>query len=106
MFRTLFAEAQEAMGWAGGGPGHRTLYVPHSLRHGGASCDFLVWGGERLEEILFRGRWASMASTRHYVQTGPALMAAGARAVPGWQRELGHCMAAAIRLWIAVPSEL
>ena len=47
-------------------------YVPHSLRHGGATHDFLV--GVGLEEILRRGRWASTASARHYIQAGRALL--------------------------------
>ena len=47
-------------------------YVPHSLRHGGATHDHLT--GVSLEEVLRRGRWASMKSARHYVQSGRALL--------------------------------
>jgi integrase len=36
-------------------------YVPHSFRHGGATCDFLL--GATIEQIQFRGRWESMRST-------------------------------------------
>jgi hypothetical protein len=47
-------------------------YVPHSLRHGGATHDHLQ--GKPLEEVLQRGRWASTKSARHYVQAGRALL--------------------------------
>ena len=47
-------------------------YVPHSLRHGGATHDFLR--GLSLEDILHIGRWASIKSARHYVQEGRALL--------------------------------
>ena len=47
-------------------------YVPHSLRHGGATHDFLI--GLSLEDILHIGRWASIKSARHYVQEGRALL--------------------------------
>jgi len=102
-FRDLFRKAQENLGWDVEGRGG---FVPHSLRHGGASGDFLIWGGARLEEILFRGRWASVTSTRHYIQMGPALMADALRGIPEWQRELGSFMATVVRLWIAMPGDL
>jgi integrase len=47
-------------------------YVPHSLRHGGATRDFMA--GVTLEEVLRRGRWASTKSARHYIQSGRALL--------------------------------
>jgi integrase len=53
--------------------GH-TPYVPHSLRHGGATADFLKTGS--IERVQFRGRWKSMESVRTYVQTARALLAA------------------------------
>ncbi len=43
-------------------------YTPHSLRHGGATTDAL--SGRSVESILLRGRWASNASARTYVQSG------------------------------------
>lgn len=49
-------------------------YVPHSLRHGGATRDHLR--GRNLEDILMRGRWASTKSARRYVQAGRALLLA------------------------------
>ena len=47
-------------------------FVPHSLRHGGATRDFLA--GVPLEEVLRRGRWASTKSARHYIQSGRAIL--------------------------------
>jgi integrase len=46
--------------------------TPHSLRHGGASRDFLA--GASIEQIRHRGRWASAASAERYVQSAPALL--------------------------------
>ncbi len=46
-------------------------YVPHSLRHGGAT----YWHnnlGRSMEDIMHRGRWASSKVARRYVQQGPA----------------------------------
>jgi integrase len=53
------------------GVGH-IPYVPHSLRHGGATSDFLR--GHTIEQIMYRGRWKSMESARRYIQTGRALL--------------------------------
>ena len=47
-------------------------YVPHSLRHGGATHDHLA--GVSVEDILLRGRWASTKSARHYIQSGRAVL--------------------------------
>jgi integrase len=52
--------------------GLKAKYVPHSLRHGGATMDALL--GMALEDVLLRGRWASTVSTRRYIQSGRALM--------------------------------
>ena len=49
-------------------------YVPHSLRHGGATADFLSKGS--VEFVHFRGRWKSIESLRTYIQTARALLAA------------------------------
>lgn len=51
-----------------------TPYVPHSLRHGGATSDFLRTNS--IEYVQFRGRWKSMESARRYIQTSRALLAA------------------------------
>ena len=48
-------------------------FVPHSLRHGGAT--FLANIGVPLADIAYRGRWKSFASAAHYVQIGRALLA-------------------------------
>jgi integrase len=50
-----------------------TPYVPHSLRHGGATADFLRT--KSIEHVQFRGRWKSMESSRRYIQTARALLA-------------------------------
>lgn len=47
-------------------------YVPHSLRHGGATH----WHnnlGRSMEDIMHRGRWASSKAARIYIQQGPAV---------------------------------
>ena len=48
-------------------------YVPHSLRHGGATRyrHVLKWS---IENVLERGRWVSTASARRYVQSGLAVL--------------------------------
>ena len=55
------------------GVGH-IPYVPHSLRHGGATADFLRLGN--VEHVHFRGRWKSIESLRTYIQQARALLAA------------------------------
>ena len=49
-----------------------TSYVPHSLRHGGATRAHLL--GKSMEDILLRGRWASTKSARRYIQSGRAIL--------------------------------
>ena len=63
-----------------------TPYVPHSLRHGGATADFLRT--KSIEHVQFRGRWKSMESARRYVQTARALLAA--QQVPQHLNTLGQ----------------
>lgn len=65
-----------------------TPYVPHSLRHGGATNDFLRT--KSIEFVQFRGRWKSMESARRYVQTARALLAA--QQVPQRLNELGELL--------------
>lgn len=65
-FRQVFKKACSGLGVDSVG------FVPHSLRHGGATRDFLR--GMSLESILARGRWASTKSARHYIQSGRALL--------------------------------
>jgi len=47
-------------------------YVPHSLRHGGATRAHLQ--NRTMEDILIRGRWASSKSARRYIQSGRAVL--------------------------------
>lgn len=66
-FRLYMKAASSAVGVGSCG------YVPHSLRHGGATQAFLM--GETVEQIALRGRWKSNNSIRTYIQAGRALMA-------------------------------
>ena len=82
-----------------------TPYVPHSLRHGGATRDFLL--GDTIEQIMFRGRWKAMDSARVYIQTGRALLAA--QAVPDSLCQLGARIDERLQhvlrlLWTHVPN--
>ena len=52
--------------------GISTPYVPHSLRHGGATKLHLE--GMPVEDIMLRGRWQSSKSARRYIQSGQALL--------------------------------
>ena len=64
-FRDLFKKACAALQLS-------PRYVPHSLRHGGATALHLSkW---RLEDIMLRGRWKSSTSARTYIQSGTALL--------------------------------
>lgn len=47
-------------------------YVPHSLRHGGATE--MLLDGVDIERILHQGRWVSTNSARRYLQMGKALV--------------------------------
>ena len=64
-FRRCFKQACSYLGLS-------PAYVPHSLRHGGATHDHLR--GLTVEDILRLGRWASTKSARHYIQSGRALL--------------------------------
>jgi len=44
----------------------------HSLRHGGASYDFIR--GVPMDKIIIRGRWSGLAVTRRYIQESQALV--------------------------------
>jgi integrase len=69
-YRVLFRDACQALGLTG--------YVPHSLRHGGATFDYLK--GVPVQDICVRGRWAVTKSALTYIQTGRQLLLA--KAVP------------------------
>jgi hypothetical protein len=47
-------------------------YVHHSLRHGGATRDYL--NGMPIADVMVRGRWAATKSAIHYIQQGRQLM--------------------------------
>lgn len=64
-YRSVFKDTCAQLGLS-----HR--YVPHSLRHGGATRWHLL--GHSIEEVLMRGRWSSIKSARRYVQSGRALL--------------------------------
>jgi integrase len=61
-------------------------YVPHSLRHGGATRfrHVLNWS---VENVLERGRWQSISSARRYIQSGKAIILSDE--VPHSYNELG-----------------
>jgi len=65
-------------------------YVPHSLRHGGATL--LYMAKVPIETILHRGRWASTKSARYYVQSGEAMLLA--QSVNSTSRDFGRTVAA------------
>ena len=54
-----------------GVPAH--IFEPYAIRRGGASWHFQTTGS--LEQTVFKGRWASVATARTYVQEGLALLA-------------------------------
>lgn len=66
-FRKVFKAACSDLGLS-----HK--YVPHSLRHGGATRLHLQ--GVRVEDIMVRGRWASSKSARTYIQSSRAVLMA------------------------------
>jgi integrase len=51
---------------------HGIPYTPHSLRHGGATFDYMRSGDVTF--VQFRGRWASMESARRYIQSTRAML--------------------------------
>ena len=65
-FRAVFHRGCSELGLS-------SLYVPHSLRHGGATRfrHMLRWS---MEDVVERGRWASSKSAKIYIQAGIALL--------------------------------
>jgi hypothetical protein len=51
--------------------GLSSSYVPHSLRHGGATRLFLQ--GWSVDRIMIRGRWKESKSARRYIQSSKAV---------------------------------
>ena len=62
-----------------------TPYVPHSLRHGGATYDYMR--RVSIEDIMLRGRWKAMESARRYIQQGRAMLVQ--QTVPAHLHQLG-----------------
>lgn len=62
-YRSVFKATCAALGLS-------PLYVPHSLRHGGATR--LKLQKQTLEDIMEHGRWASSRSARTYINAGRA----------------------------------
>jgi len=81
-FRTLMRQACIALGVGA------TPYVPHSLRHGGATADFLRT--QDSARVQFRGRWKLQETARTYLQTARALLAA--QQVPAHLNQLGSTL--------------
>lgn len=76
-------------------------YVPHSLRHGGAT--WLRMSGWSVENILERGRWASVKSARIYINTGRALLMS--THVPARARELALLFASDVLFAVSLAQE-
>jgi integrase len=66
-YRRLFKRATAMLGLS-------SDYVPHSLRHGGATFDYL--NRVPMADVVLRGRWASLRTASRYVQAGKAMLAA------------------------------
>jgi len=77
-------------------------YVPHSLRHGGATRLHLI--GVSIEDILLRGRWSSSKSARRYIQSGRALLLS--MRVPARLQDLASRVAASPLLYLTVSKAL
>jgi integrase len=71
-------------------------YVPHSLRHGGATYWFAVLD-KPITDVMQRGRWAVQRSASHYIQMGSAL--ALSVDVPAAVAELGKRISADLLLY-------
>jgi integrase len=89
-FRRRFKKVCKLLHLSGG-------FVPHSLRHGKATHDFL--SGVPLETILILGRWAAHKSARLYVQTGRAQLLAGY--TPVWIAELAQLLSTDLSTFFA-----
>jgi hypothetical protein len=96
-FRVAFKRACAGLGLS-------DRFVPHSLRHGGAT--WLYVSGTPVETIKVRGRWGRLSTAQHYCQSGQAV--AGAHGAPAATRERGRLVAAAFAAYVpggaAVPA--
>jgi len=68
-------------------------YVPHSLRHGGATR-YRFYFRMTLEQVMERGRWAASRSTKTYIQSGRAL--AMSMEVPAAIAAAAHVLAVSV----------
>ena len=50
-----------------------TRFTPAGLRAGGATYSYL--NGSSVEQLLWRGRWETLTSLKHYVQESAATLA-------------------------------
>jgi integrase len=64
-------------------------FVPHSFRHGGATHYF--FRGMSIEDIMFRGRWVALESTRRYITTARALLLLNT--IPSHLHDAGRALA-------------
>ena len=65
-FRQAFHSALLELGAADG------RFTPHSLRHGGATWDYLQ--GSPIADIIVRGRWTQAKTASRYIQQGRAAL--------------------------------
>ena len=67
-FRNAFKRAAAELGLS-------PRYVPHSLRHGGATRyrHIKEWS---IADVMSRGRWAASKSAEHYIQSGAVMLLA------------------------------
>ena len=65
-FRRAFSAALYALG------AQSTKFTPHSLRHGGATWDYLQ--GAPIADIIVRGRWTQAKTAARYIQQGRAAL--------------------------------
>lgn len=72
LFPFAAATLRAALRWALSAIGVSGDFTLHSLRHGGATHDFL--SGVSIEDILHRGRWRSNNSARRYIQAARAAL--------------------------------
>ena len=70
-YRRLFQRTCDGLGLPPG-------YVPHSLRHGGATYGHL--SGMSIQDVMVRGRWRVQRTASHYIQVGQQSLIS--RAVP------------------------
>ena len=66
VFRKAFKDALSAIG------AKASAFTPHSLRHGGATWDYLQ--GFPIADIVVRGRWTQAKTASRYIQQGRAAL--------------------------------